>query len=116
MKSARGQVRIAIPAEALISKLESFSGTSPNSSSVADTGSLEECPVEASVRFNETDLPSRTIVELTPGQVIRLEHPVDEPLTLYVGRVPYLSGLAGRRGAQKAFAVIGPTAKKGAEL
>jgi flagellar motor switch protein FliM len=118
MKSATGQFRIAIPAEALISKLEGFSGTSPASASatVADTGRLEECSVEASVRFNETDLPSRTIVELTPGQVIRLEHPVDEPLTLYVGQVPYLSGLAGRRGAQKAFAVIGPTAKKGSEF
>jgi flagellar motor switch protein FliM len=118
MKSARGQFRIAIPAEGLISKLEGFSGTSPTSASatVADTGRLEECSVEASVRFNETDLPSRTIVELTPGQVIRLEHPVDEPLTLYVGHVPYLSGLAGRRGAQKAFAVIGPTAKKGSEF
>src|SRR5579863_1785635 len=116
MKSARGQIRIAIPADALISKLEGFSGTSPTSATVADTGRLEECPVEASVRFNETDLPSRTIVDLAPGQVIRLEHPVDEPLTLFVGRVPYLSGLAGRRGPQKAFAVIGPTAKKGAEL
>ena len=97
MKSARGQIRIAIPADALISKLEGFSGTSPTSATVADTGRLEECPVEASVRFNETDLPSRTIVQLTPGQVIRLEHPIDEPLTLYVGHVPYLSGLAGSR-------------------
>jgi flagellar motor switch protein FliM len=72
--------------------------------------------VEASVRFNDTDMPSRRIVDLAPGSVIVLRHPVEEPLTLFVGHVPYLSVLAGRRGNQKAFAVIGPTTKKGAEL
>lgn len=116
MKTASGHVRIAIPADALVSRLEGFAGTSPIAASVADTGRLGECPVEASVRFNDTGLPSRRIVELAPGAVIVLQHPVDEPLTLYVGHVPYLPVLAGRRGTQKAFAVIGPNGKKGADL
>jgi flagellar motor switch protein FliM len=72
--------------------------------------------VETSVRFNETTMPSARLVELAPGQVLRLDHQVDHPLTLYVGEVPYLSVLAGRRGNQKAFAVVGTPGKKGADL
>lgn len=116
IKSASGHFRIAIPAEALVAKLEAFAGTSSTVSSVADTGRLGQCPVEAAVRFNDTYLPSRRVVELAPGQVITLDHAVSEPLTLFVGEVPLLSVLAGRRGAQKAFAVVGPAGTKGAEL
>jgi flagellar motor switch protein FliM len=67
------------------------------------------------VRFNETPLASRCVVDLSPGDVLLLNHRTDEPLTLFVGEVPYLSVLAGRRGTQKAFAVIGPPGKKGAD-
>jgi flagellar motor switch protein FliM len=116
IKSAEGKLRIAIPADALLAKLEAFAGTSASAASVSDSGRLGGCLVEASVRFNETDLPSRRIVDLVPGTVVVLRHPVDAPLTLFVGEVPYLSVLAGRRGTQKAFAVIGPTNKKGADL
>jgi flagellar motor switch protein FliM len=116
MKSADGHVRIAIPAEGLISALETFSGSSSSTISVASTGRLGNCPVEASVRFNDTALSSRQVVALVPGEVIVLDHPVEEPLTLYVGGVPFLAVLAGRRGNQKAFAVIGPTDKKGVDL
>jgi flagellar motor switch protein FliM len=116
LKNATGHMRVALPADALIGKLEAFAGTSSVLSSLADTNRLGECPVEASVRFNETPFRSRRVVDLEPGQVIGLNHPVDEPLTLYVGDVPYLSVLAGRRGALKAFAVIGLTNKKGPEL
>jgi flagellar motor switch protein FliM len=113
LKSAAGHVRIALPAEALTSSLEAFSGTSSTAStSVASAGRLGSCPVEASIRFNNTSLPSRRIVGLAPGDVVVLDHPVEEPLTLYVGSVPFLAVLAGRRGNQKAFAVIGPTDKK----
>jgi flagellar motor switch protein FliM len=113
LKSAAGHVRIAVPAEALTSSLEAFSGTSSTASiSVASAGRLGSCPVEASVRFNNTSLSSRRIVDLAPGDVVVLDHPVEEPLTLYIGGIPFLAVLAGRRGNQKAFAVIGPTDKK----
>ena len=105
------------PAEPLTANLEAFSGTSSNApSSVASTGRVGKCPVEAAVRFNDTNIASRRVAELAPGEVITLAHPVEEPLTLYVGDVPFLSVLAGRRGNLKAFAVIGPTDKKGGEL
>jgi flagellar motor switch protein FliM len=117
LKSAAGHVRIALPADALTASLEAFSGTSSTAStSVASTGRLGNCPVEASVRFNDTSLPSRRIVELVPGEVVVLNHAVEDPLTLYIGDVPFLAVLAGRRGNQKAFAVIGPTDKKGGDL
>lgn len=116
MKTAEGHLRIAVPAEGLLASLEAFAGTSSSSASVASTGRMGTCAVEATVRFNETPLPSRRVAGLAPGDVIVLDHAVEDPLTLYVGDMPFLSVLAGRRGAQKAFAVIGPTTKKGADL
>ncbi|HET9061149.1 MAG TPA: flagellar motor switch protein FliM [Acidimicrobiales bacterium] len=116
MNTAEGHLRIAVPAEGLLASLEAFAGTSSSSASVASTGRLGACAVEATVRFKETALPSRRVAGLAPGDVIVLDHPVEDPLTLYVGNIPFLSVLAGRRGTQKAFAVIGPTAKKGADL
>ncbi len=115
MRSAEGQLRVAVPAEALVGSLEAFAGTSAASTSLASTGRLGDCKVDASVRFNETRLSSRQVVNLAPGQVVPLAHPVDEPLLLYVGGTPLLAVLAGRRGTQKAFAVIGPSGAKGAQ-
>jgi len=108
MKSASGRLRIAIPAEALIAKLEAFAGTSTSTATVNETGRLSLCPVDAAVRFNDTPISSRQLLQLSPGDVLPLAHPTTSPLTLYVGGVPFLRVLAGRRGAQKAFAVIGP--------
>lgn len=116
IKSASGHFRIAIPADALVAKLEAFSGTSSNTATVADTGRLGNCPIDAAVRFNDTSVPSRQVVDMAPGQLIMLDHAVGQPLTLFVGEVPLLSVLAGRRGTQKAFAVLGPAGKKGVEL
>jgi flagellar motor switch protein FliM len=116
IKTATGHFRIGIPADALVEKLEAFAGTSASVSSVADTGRLGNCAVEAAVRFNDTCLSSRRIVDMAPGQVVMLNHRVSDPLTLFVGDTPFLSVLAGRRGAQKAFAVVGPAGNKGAEL
>jgi flagellar motor switch protein FliM len=117
MHDAAGHFRVAIPASGLLAKLEAFTGTAaaPVPVSVGDTGRLGDCAVETSVRFNETPLASRRVVDLVPGDVVVLNHRTDEPLTLFVGDVPYLSVLAGRRGAQKAFAVVGLPPKKGAD-
>ncbi len=115
MNDASGHLRIAIPAPGLLAKLEAFSGTAAPPVSLADTGRLGNCTLETSVRFNETALASRRVVDLSPGDVVVLNHRTHEPLTLFVGEVPYLSVLAGRRGTQKAFAVIGPPGKKGAD-
>ncbi|HTW08350.1 MAG TPA: flagellar motor switch protein FliM [Acidimicrobiales bacterium] len=116
LKHAAGHVRVALPAEPLTASLELFSGSSlASATSVASTGRVGQCSVEAAVRFNETSVASRRIVELRPGDVLRLEHQVDEPLTMWVGSVPFLSVLAGRRGPSKAFAVIGPSTKKGGD-
>jgi len=115
MRDASGHLRMAIPAPGLLAKLEAFSGTAAPPISLGDTGRLGNCTLETSVRFNDTPLASRRVVELSPGDVLVLNHRTDQPLTLFVGEVPYLSVLAGRRGTQKAFAVIGPPGKKGAD-
>lgn len=115
MHGAAGHMRIALPAPSLVESLANFAGTSTVTTSVESTGRLGGCPVETSVRFNDTELASGRVVELAPGDLIVLDHQVDRPLTLYVGEVPYLPVLAGRRGNHKAFAVVEPKNKgKGA--
>lgn len=104
--SASGRLRIALPADSLLGSLAAFAGTSAATASLDVTGRLGNCPVEAAVRFNDTTIQSRRVVDLAPGDLIVLEHRVDEPLTLYVGQTPFLPVLAGRRGNQKAFAVV----------
>jgi len=114
LKNAAGHVRVALPADALLARLESFSGSSTSTTTLAGTGRLGLCSIEASARFNDTPLASSRVASLSPGDLVLLHHPVDEPLTLFVDGTPYLSVLAGRRGARKAFAVVGPPSKRGA--
>ena len=110
MKSERAHARRR-PDRGAARQVAGLRGSSPTTASVADAGSLAACPVEAAVRFNDTPLGSRRVVELSPGDVATLAHRTDSPLTLYVGEVPFLAVLAGRRGSHKAFAVVGPYAK-----
>lgn len=104
--SASGRLQIAVPGEGLLASLAAFAGTSAATTSLASTGHLTECSVETAVRFNDTSVPSRLVVDLAPGDLIVLGHHVDQPLTLYVGETAFLPVLAGRRGNQKAFAVV----------
>lgn len=103
---ATGTVRIALPGEPIIAHLDAITGTT---AAPVPTASLDrrllDTPVELSVRFDPASFTPDAILGLAIGDVITIPHPIDRPLTVWVGEQPYLSAVAGRRGSQLAFAV-----------
>jgi flagellar motor switch protein FliM len=70
---------------------------------------LHQVPVEISVRFGSVALTSSEIVGLEVGDVVPLNHPVDEPLTVIVDGVDCYRAVSGRRGKRLACLVLGST-------
>lgn len=67
---------------------------------------LDGAPAELSVRFKEVTLSSAEIVDLRPGDVLPLNHSVDEPLTVSVAGVERFTAVPGRRGKRLACVVV----------
>ena len=66
--------------------------------SAALTNSMQRATVDMRVRFDELLVPSRVLAGLAPGDILPLEHPVDQPLTVVGAGVPRLHATAGTRG------------------
>jgi flagellar motor switch protein FliM len=68
---------------------------------VAETGLigplLADVPVALAIRLRPSRVPARDIAGLRPGDVLRLDHGVDEPAIGSVGGVELLEGYAGGR-------------------
>jgi flagellar motor switch protein FliM len=67
---------------------------------------LDGAAVPVSVRFKEVTLSSAEIVDLRPGDVLPLNHPVDEPLTVSIAGVERFTAVPGRRGKRLACVVV----------
>jgi flagellar motor switch protein FliM len=67
---------------------------------------LESTPLQVSVAFEEVTLTSSEIVNLQPGDLLPLHHPINEPLSVTVGGVPCFPGKAGRRGSRLACVLV----------
>ncbi|HEV7535076.1 MAG TPA: FliM/FliN family flagellar motor switch protein, partial [Acidimicrobiia bacterium] len=74
-------------------------------------GRMGAAPVTVNVRFQPIMLTMADIVDLRPGDIVPLEHPVDEPLEVSVGGVPRFTARPGRRGKRLAC-VIASVAEK----
>lgn len=68
---------------------------------------LAEALVPVSVRLSPTAVPTRELVALEPGDVLRTSHRVDEPVRVLVGGVDALSGYLGRRGRRLGVRIVG---------
>lgn len=66
---------------------------------------LPEVPVPVTVRLKDSDVPAFDLAMLRPGDVLRLEHRVDEPAMVNIGDEHVLSGRIGRSGRRLAFQV-----------
>lgn len=64
--------------------------------------SMQRATIDMRVRFDELLVPSRVLANLRPGDVLPLEHPVDQPLIVEVAGVPRFLGTAGTRGKRVA--------------
>jgi flagellar motor switch protein FliM len=65
-----------------------------------------QVPVEA--ELGRASLSIREILELEPGDVLRLEGRVDEAISINVGGIPKLKGLPGTKRRRRAVLVTGP--------
>ncbi len=68
---------------------------------------VQDAEVELSVRLGETTVGLGEFVALRPGDVLRLQQPTEEPLTLSVAGVPKFVGRPAMQGKKIVFAVVG---------
>ena len=66
---------------------------------------LPDVEVPLRIRLNDSTIPARDIVGMRPGDVLRLEHRVDEPAIAEVGDHPVGRGRIGRRGRRLAIQI-----------
>ncbi len=67
---------------------------------------LSNVPVEARVRFNSVALTSSEIVALAVGDVVPLNHGIDEPVTVTIDNVHCYDAVTGRRGKHLAALIV----------
>jgi flagellar motor switch protein FliM len=67
---------------------------------------LSNVPVEAHVRFNSVALTSSEIVALAVGDVVPLNHGIDEPVTVTIDDVHCYDAVTGRRGKHLAALIV----------
>jgi len=74
---------------------------------------LYRVPVELRVRFASVALTSSEIVALQVGDVVPLNHGIDEPVTVTVDGVHCYDAVTGRRGKRLACLVVGTNQEQG---
>lgn len=70
------------------------------------TTGLGNTPVEVSVRFNSVLMSPRDLITLRPGDIVPLEHPVTNPLTVSSAGVTFAHAVAGSSGQRLACLVV----------
>lgn len=117
VEAIAGVATMCIPFSSLQSHLDALSATSLYASQSVVGAELSrqrlsehlaEVPVEVAARFRQLEMPARAIFNLAVGDLIPLNHPVDEPLTLAVDGVPTYYARIGRRNRRLAVLVEGP--------
>ena len=66
---------------------------------------LQAVPMRLSVRFGAVRLPGDELERLAVGDVVRLPHPVDQPLVAEVDGQPLFLARPGRRGRRLAVEI-----------
>ncbi|MGH3497803.1 MAG: flagellar motor switch protein FliM [Nocardioidaceae bacterium] len=72
--------------------------------------SFGQVPVDVSVRFRATSIDPSVLMELVPGDVVRLAHPAAAPLDVTSGDVVFAHATPGARGRRLACLVVAPPA------
>ncbi len=110
-----GRASLCVPFASLQPVLEEVSSTAMHASRAAVDAdalrramkiSLDDAPVEVSVRFKSVNLSSAEIVDLRPGDVVPLDHHVAVPLTVSIAGVDCFAARPGQRGRRLACLLI----------
>ena len=116
-----GEATLCVPFAALQPVLDEVAGNSLLGGRVeADADAMRDAlagrmggaPVTVSVSFPPVALPLSDIVDLRPGDVVPLDHPVDAPLDVSVGGVPRFTARPGRRGKHLACVITSVAPKE----
>jgi flagellar motor switch protein FliM len=111
----RGAASLCIPYDMMQPVLESLasqqlfadrSGRDPAVWARSLEDALHRVPVELSVHFDAVALGSSEIVALEVGDIVPLEHHVDQPVTIAVDGTPCYHAVTGRRGKRLACLIV----------
>ncbi|GAA3397708.1 flagellar motor switch protein FliM [Cryptosporangium minutisporangium] len=72
------------------------------------TGSLLGAKLPVVVRFGTTQMYPEQIIALEPGDVVTLDHPVNQPLTVSTSGITLAHAVPGNHGARLACLVVDP--------
>lgn len=116
-----GEATLCVPFASLQPVLDEVAANSLLAGRVeADADSVREslasrmgaAPVTVSVSFPPVTLALSDIVDLRPGDVLPLEHRVDDPLEVSIGGLPRFAARPGRRGKRLACVITSVAAKE----
>jgi flagellar motor switch protein FliM len=111
----RGNATICVPFTTMAPVLESLAsqtlfqdqrGEDPVLWQQKLESALYTVPVETCLRFDAVGLTSAEIVALQVGDIVPLNHPVDQPLSGIVDGVRCFEGVSGRRGKRLATLIV----------
>jgi len=68
--------------------------------------SVERASLSIVASFDDVEVPIRNLSNLREGDVIRLDHPVDDPIMMNVGSRPTFLAKMGLRGRRKAVQLV----------
>lgn len=115
--SKESTASLCIPFAALQPVLESVTGnalfadrkgTDPEESARAVAARLSGVPVDVAVRFDAVTLTSTEILDLQPGDVLPLRHPVSSPLSVVAAGRTCAAAVPGSKGRRLAFMIVQP--------
>jgi flagellar motor switch protein FliM len=72
------------------------------------TAGLSSAPIDVTVRFQGIRMRTEDIVDLRPGDVVPLNHPVSMPLAVTVRDATFAYAVPGNQGARLACLVVPP--------
>jgi len=70
------------------------------------TGMMMQTPISLTAYFEQTPATVSDIVNLQIGDVIKLDHPVEDPLTIKVHHIPKFKAMIGTLGSKYAMQVV----------
>jgi flagellar motor switch protein FliM len=115
------EATLCIPFAALQPVLDEVTGNSllagrveADADAVRDAlaGRMGAAPVSVAVSFQPVVLALADIVDLRPGDILPLDHRVDDPLEVSVGGVPRFTARPGRRGKRLACVITSVAPKE----
>jgi len=114
IESVAGYATLCIPFSSLQPYLEALSSTSlygnGNQANLAEarnrmTDHVADTPVTVSAQFRQLSMTTDDLVHLSVGDVVPLNHPLDDPITLVVDKTPTHLVRIGRRNRRLALLI-----------